>query len=207
MASEILLVNPRRRRKAAARKAAPARRRRPAARRAAPKRRRAVRRNPVARVTRRRKVKRNLIPRGIGPQIQTAFGGALGGLGLSVALGVLPIPANFKAGMFGYATKGALAFVIGMLAKNFVRASTAQRLTEGALTVVMYEALRDTTAQFVPQIPLGMYMEGPALGYYGSGWNPAADDGMGMYLPNFSSVPNADVFDGVMGYDGENAGY
>jgi hypothetical protein len=205
MASEILLVNPRRRRKTTAKRRAPTRRKRRAAPKAAKRR---VRRNPAPRVTRRRRVKRNLIPRGrLGADLQTAFGGALGGLGLSVALGFLPIPVNLKAGPLGYLTKGALAFGIGFVGRNFMRASTAQRMTEGALTVVMYEALRDTVAQFAPQIPLGMYMDPPGLGYYGSGWNPGADDGMGMYLPNFSSVPNADTFDGVMGYDGENVGY
>lgn len=204
MASEILLVNPRRRRrKTVAKRRAPVRRRKTAVRRR-------VRANPAPRrVARRirRRVRRNPIKlRGLMPQLQTAAGGALGGLGLSVALGYLPIPANLKAGPLGYVTKGALAFGIGMLAKNFTRASTAARLTEGALTVVMYEAMKDGVQRFAPQIPLGMYMSDPALGYYGSGWNPEGD-GMGMYLPNFSSVPDASVFDGVMGYDGENYGY
>lgn len=206
MASEILLVNPRRRRRktVAKRRAAPRRRR--AATRV---RRRAVARNPIRRATHRvrRRVRRNPIRiRGLMPQLQTAAGGALGGLGLSVALGYLPIPANLKAGPLGYVTKGALAFGIGFLAKNFTRAATAARLTEGALTVVMYEAMKEGVQRFAPQIPLGMYMSDPALGYYGSGWNPG-DDGMGVYLPNFSSVPDASVFDGVMGYDGENSGY
>lgn len=204
MASEILLVNPRRRRrKAVAKRRAPVRRRKVAAVR------RRARANPAPRRARiRRRVRRNPISmKGLMPQLQTAAGGALGGLGLSVALGYLPIPANLKAGPLGYVTKGALAFGIGMLAKNFTRASTAARLTEGALTVVMYEAMKDGVARFAPQIPLGMYMSDPALGYYGSGWNPGGDDGMGIYLPNFSSVPDASVFDGVMGYDGENAGY
>lgn len=206
MASEILLVNPRRRRrrKTVAKRRAPVRRRKTATVR------RRVRANPSPRrATRRirRRVRRNPINmRGLMPQLQTAAGGALGGLGLSVALGYLPIPANLKAGPLGYVTKGALAFGIGMLAKNFTRASTAARLTEGALTVVMYEAMKDGVQRFAPQIPLGMYMSDPALGYYGSGWNPG-EDGMGMYLPNFSSVPDASVFDGVMGYDGENYGY
>lgn len=196
MANEILLVNPRRRR----------RRKTVAKRRAAPKRRRSVARKVTA--VKRRRVRRNPIGLRKGAimgQLQTAAGGALGGLGLSVALGYLPLPENLKAGPVGYVTKGALAFGIGMLAKNFTRASTAANLTQGALTVVLYEAMKDATARFLPQVPLGMYLTDPALGYYGSGWN--ASDGMGMYLPNFSSVPDASVFDGVMGYDGESFGY
>lgn len=208
MASEILLVNPRRRRrrKTVAKRRAPVRRRKTAR-----VRRRAVARNPAPRRAMRRvrrRVRRNPVGplKGLMPQLQTAAGGALGGLTLSIALGYLPIPANLKAGALGYVTKGALAFGLGMLAKNFTRASTAARLTEGALTVVMYEAMKDGVQRFAPQIPLGMYISDPALGYYGSGWNPG-DENLGIYLPNFSSVPDASVFDGVMGYDGENAGY
>ena len=203
MANEILLVNPRRRRKAVAKRRAPVRRRK-----APTVRRRKAARNPSARRVRRR-VRRNPIAlKGLMPQLQTAAGGALGGLGLSIALGYLPIPANLKAGALGYVTKGALAFGLGMLAKNFTRAGTAARLTEGALTVVMYEAMKDGVQRFAPQVPLGMYMNDPSLGYYGSGWNPEEDaDGMGVYLPNFSSVPDASMFDGVSGYETENYGY
>lgn len=180
--SEILLVNPRKRRtrrKTTSRK-----------RRSNPvRRRRVARRSPARRVTRRRRRRSNPSMRGIQGQAMTAFNGAVGALGLDIALGYIPIPANLKAGPLGYATKLVGAVGLGMVAKNFVRASTATKLTEGAMTVVIHGALRDAVQQFAPQIQMGEYLyPNESLGYYGSGWNPnySADE-LGAYLPSLDT--------------------
>lgn len=179
--SEILLVNPRKRR--TRRKTSTRRRRR------APVRRRttARRRNPVKRVRRRRRANPSM--RGIQGQAMTAFNGAVGALGLDIALGYIPLPANLKAGPLGYATKLAGAVGLGMVAKNFVKATTATKLTEGAMTVVIHSALRDTVQQFAPQIQMGEYLyPNESLGYYGSGWNPNYNaDEMGAYFPSLET--------------------
>lgn len=181
--SEILLVNPRRRRRktTTARK----RRRNPVRRRRTRSRRR--RRNPIAANPRRRRRsysrrrRSNPSPRLSSRYVQTtvmnAVPGAIGALGLDVIMGYVPLPANFKAGIAGYATKGIAAVLLGFVAsKAGVKAATATRMTEGALTVMIHGALRQAVTQYAPQVALG------DMGYAGSGWNPNYDDGMGAYL-------------------------
>jgi hypothetical protein len=199
---EMLLVNPRkRRRKAKGRKRARARRRRSGgARRAAagytvgnaPIRRRKLNpRRRRGRSRRRRGYRRNPISlRGFAPgnlmnQVTGALPGAVGALGLDVLLGFVPIPVTWKAGIPGYLTKIVGAVGLGMLAGNMVGQATAARMTTGALTVMFHGILRELLATNFPAVPLGMYLQPgfAGLGYAGSGWNP----GMGMYLPDISA--------------------
>lgn len=172
--SEILLVNPRRR----ARRKSPTRRRRARASNPARRKRRAspVRRRRAS-VSRRRR--RNPAPRlnvrSIQSSVMNAVPGAAGALALDVALGFIPIPANFKTGLLGYGVKGMGAVLIGMLAGNVVKAQTATRMTEGALTVMIHGALKQGVSNFLPNVPMSEYM-----GYYGAGWDP--NYSMGAYL-------------------------
>lgn len=127
-------------------------------------------------------------PRALQATLMNAVPGAVGALGLDVAMGFLPIPATWKAGYLGWITKAAAAIVIGMVAQNFVKPSTAAKMTEGALSVMFYGIFRNMTAQFLPSVPLGMYMAPRVgMGYYGSGWNPDAESNMSGYLPDISS--------------------
>lgn len=203
---EMLLVNPRRRRKgrAKSRRRSHKRRRKMSAKQAmffgggrrrknpsrrrrgrAHRRRKGYRRNPSFRLP-----GRGMLG-GVGSQVMGALPGAFGALGLDVLLGVLPIPATWKSGMFGYATKIAGAIGLGMLAKMVVSQHTAAQMTNGALTVMFHGILRDFVATNVPSVPLGMYMHAPAvnLGYYGSGWNPTGDTQLGAYLPDMEVSP------------------
>lgn len=205
---EMLLVNPRKRRKRAkGRKRASRRRRRSSGgrRRAAagyvvgnapirrrklnPRRRRrgrsrrrgfrGRRRNPIS--------LRRFTPGNLMANVTGAIPGAVGALGLDVLLGFVPIPVTWKAGIPGYLTKIVGAVGLGMIAGYVVSQSTAAKMTTGALTVMFHGLLRELVATNLPQVPLGMYLRpGMAgLGYAGSGYNPM--NGMGLYLPDISS--------------------
>jgi hypothetical protein len=203
--NEILLVNPRRRRRKTATKKrrAPSRRRRnPVA--ANPRKRRRVRRNPVAANPRRRRRassrrrRRNPVKafntRNIQGQLKTASTGALGAIALDVGLAYLPLPTPLKAGMVGKLAKGAAAIALGVVAHRFLKVSAvnANRMTEGALTVQLHGIGRELLSQFAPQVALSAYLndEMESLGYAGSGWNPSGSlswndnnkSGVGAYV-------------------------
>jgi len=211
--SEILLVNPRRRRKTATRKRrAPSRRRRnPVA--ANPRRRKVRRRrNTIAANPRRRRRassrrrRRNPVrafnTRDIQGQLRTASTGALGAITLDVGLAYLPLPAALKAGIVGKLAKGAAAIALGVVAHRFLKvsAANANRMTEGALTVQLHGIGRELLTQFAPQVAMSAYLndEMDSLGYAGSGWNPShsltwgenAGNGLNAYLsPGYETAP------------------
>lgn len=193
--NEILLVNPRRRR----RRKTTTRRRRSVARRnpvaANPRRRRKTyaKRRVTRRVTRRRRRNpaRRITARTIQRQLTVATQGALGAIGLDVALAYIPLPANMTGPFLTPVIKGLGAVGLGAVAGMMgVRAETANRMTEGALTVQLHTIGKTMLSQFMPAIPLSAYTN--ELGYYGSGYNPGVDDpdwysGMGTYLPDLSA--------------------
>lgn len=171
--NEILLVNPRKRKRRAKRRTVSRRRK-----------------NPV-----RRRRRRN--PNGLGTAqnlFMPALTGAGGALALDLALGYVPIPLAMKTGIPGYAVKAAAALGLGMLMDNFkmVRHATAVDMTKGALTVMLHGAIKQQMQIFMPQVPLGEYLDN-GLGYVASGWPTGleTDDplgtGMGTYLPDLSS--------------------
>jgi len=187
--NEILLVNPRRRRRATKKRVT--RKRRTVARKRNPVR----RRRSVAkrRVTRRRRKNPVISARSIQGQIRTASTGALGALGLDVALAYIPLPAAITGGIIGKVTKAAGAIALGIVANKLgVSASNANRMAEGALTVQIHGIGKELLTQFAPGVALSAYMDSD-LGYYGSGWNPNGADqpdwnaGMGAYLPDIST--------------------
>lgn len=181
--SEILLVNPRRRR--ASKKRVTRKRRRNPVARANPVRRRkrrvARRRNPVSRRRRTRSRRRNPLgfkQTAIKGQVTNGVTGALGALGLDVALAYIPVPAMLKAGVVGKVVKGVAAIGLGIVANRFLKvsATNATRLTEGALTVQFHGIGRELLTQFAPGVALSAYLNDEfdsSLGYAGSGWNPS----------------------------------
>lgn len=204
MPEEILLVNPRKRRRksttrrrkstarranprkrrAPARAAAPVRRRRRTVARAAPKR----RANPRRRATARRVIRRRANPRKTGlmqgivrNMLMPAATAATGALALDVAWAYLPLPAQLKAGPARYAAKGAGAIALSMLAGMVVKKSTAHQLGLGALTVVMHQAMTDGMRRFVPQVPLDGYY-GYGVGFYNAGYNAGNAPELGAYV-------------------------
>lgn len=120
----------------------------------------------------------------------------MGALGLDIALAYIPLPAQLQGPFIGPVIKGLGAIGLGVVANMMgVRADTANRMAEGALTVQIHGIARTMLSQFAPAIPLSAYVGPEGLGYYGSGWNPNVDDpdwtnsGMGTYLPDISADP------------------
>lgn len=207
--NEILLVNPRRRRRKTKRKTVARRRRR---------------RNPVANPRRRRRTgarrrRRNpqrLTAAKIQRQVMTAAQGALGALGLDIALAYIPLPPQMQGPFIGPVIKGLGAIGLGVVANMAgVRAETANRMAEGALTVQIHGIGKQMLGQFAPQIALSAYIGEEGFGYYGSGWNPNADAyddpdwqaGMGTYLPDISADDIGMDEGGFAMYENEDAGF
>jgi hypothetical protein len=116
---------------------------------------------------------------GITNQLVPAFYGAAGAIALDVALGYIPLPAQFKTGYAKHATKIVGALGIGFLASKFMRGRAAA-IGSGALTVAVYGLLKDVMVQFAPQAissKLGDYEE-ITVGSYMD-----AASGVGAYLP------------------------
>jgi len=232
--AEILLVNPRKR-KSTRRKTKVARKKRRTAaqkratakmiaanrrkRRGNPvKRKRRTRRKPAARkyTARRAPVKRRrrrrignprLTMRSVQNQLMDAGTGAVGALGLDVIQGYLPIPANLKVGLVGTGVKALLAIGMGVVASNvkIVRGATANKMVNGALTVVLHDELKKQVANFAPGIQMGEYLDADGLGYYGSGYPAGVMDegygGMGTYLPEIQDMSMGMEQDGLGLYE------
>lgn len=201
--AELMLVNPRKRRKprSAAQRAATRklvarnkRRRNPAPAR----RRRAVsvvkrRRTPARRVTaaaRKRRYRRNPASRGIvNTTLIPAAVAASGALSLDVLMGFLPVPENLKTGPLRHVVKGAGAIGLGWLAGMVVSKKTAGQLTTGALTVVLHDAMRETVARFMPSVPLGYYSAGMNAGAMGMYTGMGEYTNMGAYIGGGETSP------------------
>ena len=183
------------------------------------KRRKPTRGKSAVARTRRRKapVKRRrrignprLSMRSVQNQLVDAGTGAVGALGLDVIQGYLPIPANLKGGLVGTGVKALLAIGMGLVASNIkvVRGATAAKMVNGALTVVLHDALKTQVAQFAPGIAMGEYIGDDGMGYYGSGYNAGVMGegygGMGSYLPEIQSMDMNMEQDGLNEYMGES---
>lgn len=95
----------------------------------------------------------------------TAAGGAIA---LDVVWNFLPVPAMLKVGPMRYVAKGAGAIAMGMVAGMVVPPATARAFTAGAMTVVMYEALKEMLGTFVPGLALSGAYDIDYLGQYPS---------------------------------------
>ncbi len=211
--AELMLVNPRKRRKsrksrspaqrAATRKLvarnkrksnpAPARRRRSVS---VVKR----RRTPARRVTaaaRKRRYKRNPARRGITGIVNStlipAAVAASGAVSLDILWNFLPLPETLKTGPLRHIAKGAGAIGLGLLAGMVVNKKTAGQLATGALTVVTYNAMREMMARFMPTVNMGYYSAGMTAGtmgaYVDNGMGAYVDNGMGAYIGGPATSP------------------
>lgn len=165
MAEEILLVNPRKRRR---RKTST--KRKTTAKRAAPKR----RRSPVRRRRRVTRAKRNPARRGVMGMAQQSFmpavQGSAGAIGLDLLLGYAPLPPALQSGMARHLVKGVGAIALGGVAGMIGSKSMARNMTQGALTVALHGAAREMMQTAMPDIKLGM--TDYDMGYVSSGYVP-----------------------------------
>lgn len=170
--AQLMLVNPKKRRKS---RKAKARRRSPS--------------RALASVTRKtiRRYRRNPIKKN--DMVQTFTGGAIGAAGalaVDVAMAKLPIPANLTTGNLAPITKGFVGIGLGMLVSKVGKnKKLGEQLAGGAVTVALYNA--------------GRQMIGPSLGLAGYddgllGW----DDGLLGYY-NAAPTSGGDYADYEMG--------
>jgi len=170
--SEILLVNPKSRRRH--------KRRRSAAQKAATRKMLAARFgkrtaarahvNPIKRRRRHhvhhahamhhRRRRYRLNPRGGGvvgmltSTLVPAAMGAVGGLGVNILIGFLPLPAMLKTGMMRTVTTILGAVGLGAVVSMVSSRRTGELVAAGAVTVTLYDALKGIVVRTFPQIPL-----------------------------------------------------
>lgn len=207
MAAQLLLVNPRRKRKTRARnpkRRVTARRRNPAKRkrraiatvtvRARNPRRHHARRNPRRHHARRRHNPRSFSVSGIMGQLMPAAIGGAGAVALDIGLGYLPasVPDFLKTGIGNKALKVAGALALGMIAGKVLGREKGKAVAAGALTVVAYGIIRDVVKQVAPTVALSgtdyvdNYNPAPMLmgAYMDSGVNSFQAAQMGAYMTN-----------------------
>ena len=205
--SELLLINPRKRTRSAAQKAAT--RRMVAANRSrkSPTRKRSTKTVIVqaARRTRRaahsaaRHIRRRLRSKGarasMGSIGHMVKGGLIGGAGavlVDVLASKLPIPATMQTGVAGAATRVALAIGAGMLLGKVMNKATAHQLAAGSITVTGYNLIKSLVG---PMIGLSAVTDINGVGFYSPAVAPVAygsdnisgADSMGAYLSGAGS--------------------
>jgi len=173
---ELLLVNPRRRR----RKSKTSSRRRVRARAKSPRR---HRRRAVAKISRRRRTVRLSNPRrrrykrnpsfrglagGVVPTLKAGAIGAVGALGTDLAYGYASkwLPTSMQTGMAANAAKLVLAILVGAIG-NKVLKGKGKDLAIGAVTVQLHDLAKAQLQAAMPSLPLGQYL--PMGAYFGAG--------------------------------------
>ena len=177
--SQVLLVNPARRRRASKKS-----RSRKAKARSNPS-------NPIKRKRRgrsfgavghhKRRYRRN--PTGGSFAQRTAMPaaiGAAGAIGVDLALALLPVPDTFKTGMMRPIARIAAGIGIGMVVAQFMNRDAGAKAALGAITVIVYDTAKTFLQQNVPALPLSDANDYPAIEYvdqYGNGMNALLTDG------------------------------
>ena len=174
------------------------------------KRSRAMRRNPVNPFHKKRRASRRPSARGRFRRNPSALGGfglhTITGQILPIALGAggailtdlaidkLPLPLNFKMGNMRHVAKAGVAVALGVAAGMVVGKEKGTRVMVGALTVVVYDALRGLLASMTAPAPIQM-MAAPGT-VQGMGYYPelAYENGNDMGLIMNSGVAGDDGF-------------
>ena len=98
--------------------------------------------------------------------------GAAGALGLDVLIGFLPLPPNLKTGPMRSVVRIAGAVALGIVAGMVVKKETAANIAAGAVTVTLYDVLKGAVQTAMPTLQLGendIFTEYPSLAYAGAG--------------------------------------
>lgn len=192
--AELLLVNPRRRkgkrrkmsalqRKYFGKRKSVKRRRRAATRLSNPRRRRRSYAVKSYRSRRRRNPSLRGITSSIVPTVKAGFLGAAGAIGNDLLFGYTKqyLPASVQTGVARHAVRALYAVLVGVLG-NYALKGRGRDLANGAMTVVLHDALKEQIATMAPQLPLGDYFSfAPAIGY---DYEPALplSTGIGEYM-------------------------
>lgn len=115
--------------------------------------------------------------------------GAAGALGLDMILAHLPIPDALKTTTMKPVVRIAGAVALGMIAGAVTNRRTAEQMTAGAVTVILYDTIKSFMMTNVPAVApalagLGDAYDYETLGYSGAGQGVGAyvDGGMGAYV-------------------------
>lgn len=173
--AEVLLVNPHRRGKKRRKNPSRIRRKMTALQRKyfGPRRKKHRASNPHHRSHRAmRRRHRNPSLRGITgqvmPTVKAGFIGAGGALGLDLlwGYGKSYLPASMQSGATMYAAKALGAVLIGVIGGKVLQ-GRGTAMAQGAMTVVLHEALKAQLMVSMPSLPLGQYLSGtgPVVGY------------------------------------------
>lgn len=131
------------------------------------------------------------------PTFKAGFVGAGGGLANDLLYGVVKsrLPVAMQTGVGRHATKVLGAILVGVLG-NMVLKGKGADLANGAMTVVLHEALKEQLAARVPALPLGEYDE---LSYIdaASVLSGDDDDGVGSYLAAAAGGGMGEYMEGV----------
>lgn len=110
--------------------------------------------------------------------LMPAVVGAGGAFATDAAFAYLPLPMQLKTGNLAIVSKAVLAVALGMVVSRFMNRRIGEQMTAGALTVQAHQALSPFVAGVLPG----------ALGYYGAGYALPANGGVGEYI---SDIPNS----------------
>ena len=176
----LLMVNPKKRRKA-----------RKATKRKAPKRR------AVRRVARKAPVRRRRNPSArkanLKATITSSFIGGAGAVVTDIVASKLPLPAQFKHGAMAPVAKAAVAIGLGFALDKMKQKKLGQQLVEGSLTVIGHSVAKQAIGRFAPQ--LAGFDEDGMMGY--------DDDDGGLLAYEMDAYEMGGGFDDEMGaYDG-----
>lgn len=189
---------------------APAKRRKTISKAAPSKRLRARRRKNTKRgyfPNPKKRTRKSMVANIVDKQLKPAAIQATGALMLDIGYGYLGgyIPDMLNSGMTKYATKGAIAIGLGVIANMYMKSNTANLLATGAMTMTMHEAMKEAMANFAPQVPLGFYSAAPVYQNDMGMFSPDDGDGfggnnLGMFSPDtgtgFSpTYQDSEIFD------------
>lgn len=125
-------------------------------------------------------------------EVMPAVQGAIGAIGVDVALGYIPLPDALKTPTTFPLMKGVIAVAIGMLAAKFGKPSLGRAMAVGGMTVALHDAGKNLVKSALPSLNMGEYLSyyNPALPVMGS---PSGGGTLGEYLnggPLFAGMPS-----------------
>lgn len=216
MAGQLMLVNPKaRKRKTTTRKRkSPPKRRTATRRRSTATRRRSTaksngrtaRASAVAHANPRRRRRRSrgggggklTLNKFMNTAVVPAAIGGTGALALDAAMGYVPLPARFKSGLLGRLTKLGGAVALGLIGRRVASKRIGDQIMVGAVTVGLYQFGRSAIEQHLPDVNLA----GDTMEYVNAGqFLPDPLIGPRGHIPDYETRQSAGLSEYVSGTD------